>query len=814
MRLAALLLGSVAPLRATRASAQVTSQPAALLAVLARLGGLGTTAPLPDPLCPGASGSLERACAGFAAARRAELGQGAAEAIKARDLFERVVQDEPTWPVAWYGLGVARVQAARAGVIARSGPRHPIGVSNEAGAANAFLHALELDSTFVLAADALARAPLGREGLSRGKERLPLLRKAYWMLPPPAIHSAALLEYQGGSADTAVAWLEALRRSGKFPVGLTDHLLAKAYFRIGKPDAGRTAFLRGVEDTLAISQATYRQELAWIATPGELAAWDSIPAGTRAPWMREFWARRDIEGGHAPGERIAEHLRRLAYVLEHYAVTLPQSGKNRAPGVAVTIDPYPEQALFQFFKEQPFFSGDVEAARELNDAASAVSRLESDRRVLGGDQAFRLLSSSTELLDDRGVMYLRHGAPDKMAKTVGGEAVELWLYDLPAGPRFLAFKEVNFDGQVGASQLVPTLLSTSVVVRNQVCHLKPSICTADADPRGSTVSMGIAQGKPCSPTSIPPCYTMEDRMASATGVRIEGTQRVFDEAKRQSSGTQIRRDRQEGEATISELSTTDQYRPTFTAPLDPRIQLVSLRNPDAGTRHAVAAVAVPGTGLLPLDGVFTDGRVAYRLRLQLQAVRRSDGLRVDLDTMRTFTSAKPLTAGEFLTMVVALPLQPGTYTASIRISQEDGRGAVAVLSRLEVPASSRALGVSDLVLGREKSGARWRYPGGDVLLNPLNAFGRTEVATLYFQLTGLSVGESYTHRIELYRRDDPPEAKPRLGIEFVHKATEDHAEQEKDLNLAQLEPGVYRLRLVVTHGASTTEAVSWLTVVK
>jgi hypothetical protein len=793
-------------------SAQSGNPRAVLDSALVRLGRAGEVVPNVEQLCPGASGSLQRACRGFVAARRAELAGHAADAIQARDLFERVVVDEPSWAMAWYGLGVARLQAAKLGVIARSGPQHPIGVSNEAAAAYAFMEALRLDSVHILAADALARAPLGREGFTRGKERFPILRKTYSLLSPPALHAAALLEYDGGSPDTAVALLETLRRDGTFPAGLTDHLLGKAYHRAGDPKAGHDAFLRGVEDTLPITQQTYRQELAWIASPEELAEWDSIAPVARAPWMREFWARRDIEGGHSRGERLVEHLRRLGYVLEHYRLTLPRSGRNKAAGFAGSIDPYPEAAIYQFFKERPFFTGN-EADEEMNEVASVVTRYELDRRVLGGDQAFRLLTSTTDVIDDRGVMYLRHGAPDKTAKTVGGEAVELWLYDLPSGPRFLAFREVNFDGLAGASQLMPTILSSSVVVRDQVCHLKPTLCSINADPRGTTVSVKI--GEPCDPSSMLNCTdSVEDRMAMLTGVRLEGLQRVYDQAKRESSGVLIRRERQEGEATIELLSTTDQHRPSFTAAVQPRVQLVGLRDFGSGSGHAVAAIALDGKELVEQSERLPDGRVGYRVRVQLQAVRKRDGLRFDLDTVRSFATPTVLREGQFLTMVVALPLSAGRYAASVRVTQDDGRGAVASLPRLEVPSDGARLTVSDLVLGRAQSGARWRHRGGEVLLNPLNAFARREPATLYFQLTGLAVGESYSHRLEFYRSDDPPGKSPRLAMGFDLRATATHAEQEKLLSLERLDPGEYRIRLVVKRAGEEAEAVSWTRVVK
>ncbi|MBK7595985.1 MAG: hypothetical protein IPJ11_12245 [Gemmatimonadetes bacterium] len=127
------------------------------------LGAATASAPPSAFACPG-DAALQRLCDALIATRRAELLNDKGEATKARDLLERVVGERPQWPVAWYGLGVARLQVARTGGLSRSGALHPIGVRNEAGAGYALVRALELDSTFVLAAEALAMASVPREG--------------------------------------------------------------------------------------------------------------------------------------------------------------------------------------------------------------------------------------------------------------------------------------------------------------------------------------------------------------------------------------------------------------------------------------------------------------------------------------------------------------------------------------------------------------------------------------------------------------------------------------------------------------------------
>jgi len=803
-------LALLAVLHAAPLAAQSAADRATLDSVLVRLGRAGDAVPTVDQACPDLVGSLARACEGFLAARRAELQRSPGDAARARDLFERVVADEPDWPMAWYGLGVARLQAARAGMVMREGPLHPVGVSNEAGGGYALIRAVELDSTFGLAIDALARAPSGREGISRAKERIPLLRRLRPQLGGPALHAAALLELEGGSADTAVAWLESLRQAGRFPHGLTDHLLARAYHRVGRQRASADAFLRGAEDTLGISQATYRAEVAWVSTPEELAEWDSLPAAERGPWMRRFWASRDVAGGHPDGKRLQEHFDRMIHVMANYRLSLPQSGRNRAAGTAATIDPYPETVVAELYKAFPFFN-EQGANTPLSDVASSVTRAAMDAQTISGDLPFRLLKASEDVLDDRGLMYLRHGPPDKQARTTGGEAMELWLYDLPTGPKFLSFKEIDFDGQAGASRLVPTLMGTSVLARNQVCHLKPSLCSFDADPRGANTTIGI-RGVDCPPER--PCPGIEGQMLVATGINVEGLARVRDEAERLSSGVDLARERSEGMEAIRTLAATDGYRPVFSLPITPRVQLVGLRDNRADQGFAVAAIALAGDDLWGHQIDSASSQTAYQLRVQLQAVRRSDGARFDFDQMKTFMASAPIGKAQYLTTVFAKPLPPGEYSAALLVTQPDGRGAVAALPRLRVPSGKGRLAISDLVLGRDRSGTRWSHGDGEVRMNPLNAVARSEPMSLYYQVDGLTDGESYAHRLELSRADDPAGEPPRLAVGFVLVAAGDRAEVTRELGVGRLDPGSYRVRVTVTHGDRVVEAISWVRIVK
>ena len=92
-------------------SAQAPADRPRIDSLFRHLGAATAAAPPLSYACPG-DPSLQRLCDALIATRRAELLTDKGEATKARDLLERVVGERPQWPVAWYGLGVARLQVA------------------------------------------------------------------------------------------------------------------------------------------------------------------------------------------------------------------------------------------------------------------------------------------------------------------------------------------------------------------------------------------------------------------------------------------------------------------------------------------------------------------------------------------------------------------------------------------------------------------------------------------------------------------------------------------------------------------------------
>jgi hypothetical protein len=191
---------------------------------------------------------------------------------------------------------------------------------------------------------------------------------------------------------------------------------------------------------------------------------------------------------------------------------------------------------------------------------------------------------------------------------------------------------------------------------------------------------------------------------------------------------------------------------------------------------------------------------------------RGSPRRFDLDTTRNFASARPLAAGQFLTGTLELPVPPGTYAATVVLSQEGGRGALSRISAVSAPANGSRLSISSLVLGREGSGASWNSGSRAVPLHPLNAFTRAQQAELYYQLNGVQPGQEYQTRVELFPASAAG-ARAALGLSFTDEPTERFVEVQRTIGLNNLEPGRYRLRVTVSGAGGSVSEEGFLTIV-
>lgn len=776
-RIACALLLIASPL-----GAQEAKDRPLLDSLFAAMAQAKTAADLPAvSRCSVSPGSFARMCEGLLLTRRAELAGQVDDANRAEALLRRTVEEKSDWAVAWYGLGVARFELARFKVLAREGPRQVAGLSWVAGGTAALVRALELDPTLIGAAEALARAPMPREGVSRVTERLAILRRlrGSLQLSPASRLALGRVEREGGNPDTAAVLLgEAMAAGADSGVAMLE--MARALHQAGRPVEGRGLLFAGAERTTTEeSKRRYREELSWVASPEELASWDSTAAPQRKAWLENFWGGRDVREGRGDGERLIEHYVRMDFASKNFKVTIPQVGRQKTRSVALSTDT-------DWIPGNTLVSSDAPApTAEQVEAEADLATTNAYASTVGIKVPFRIFEVQQDLMDDRGIIWIRHGKPDLKTATVGGTAGEAWLYRRAGEPALvLFFAEADFDGTTGASVLVPTPAGGLPEAINQLC--------------GGGMGM---------------CDWLQGNAASAgRGSNGNGSPNNLRASEMRASPDLARKMRFAGIEQIKRAVTTDAFPRTFDAPLDPIAQVYGLDRAAGGSPRLVVAFALPGEKLTYSTPPEAGGRAVYPVRVRLLSIDQATGARFELDTLRQFAAATPLKEGQYLTGVAEMKVPAGRYTTTLVLTQDGGKGALARLAAVEAP-TNQGLRISDVVLGREGSGVTWNSGTTRVAMNPLNAYAKGATAELYYQLSGLKSGQAYVTRLEFLPAAEK-EAKAKLSLSFPATADAERAEVVRSIGLENLDPGSYRLRVTVTGAGASTTATAWLVIAK
>ena len=230
------------------------------------------------------------------------------------------------------------------------------------------------------------------------------------------------LAWRVGERDSALAFARAyLAAGGDSSVGFRE--LARELLRAGQDEEGVAAYWRGLASRLSPeAEQFYREDALLIAGPAEALALRDLPAAMLRDTLARFWARRDVETARGAGTRIVEQFRRLEYVLEHF-----RARERRMEAVA-SPDRLARGAAF---------------------ASALDTAYRGDALWLG--TSFNHLRRRVHWLrdvDDRGIVYMRHGPPDKRA----GPA---WLYNR-GGKSLMITVTPGQDGFPGTScDLIP-----------------------------------------------------------------------------------------------------------------------------------------------------------------------------------------------------------------------------------------------------------------------------------------------------------------------------------------------------------------------
>ena len=673
--------------------------------------------------------------------------------------LDEAVYRAPRAPAPWEALAMVKLELSRRGATVKASMHQAEGESWRHGALVALGRSLAADSTYKPAAAALADllVAAGQDELEPAVERAARAAAAANAGPDGWLaiarmhrglgHSdsvlAALRRYLQAGGDTGVAALETARALEAF--GLRDS--AVATYEYGAARAGPAGRL------------LYRADVGWVATPAELAGFDSTTPATLGPWIRDFWRRRDVTALRPEGERLAEHLRRWNYVHEHFRIV------GRAEGVQFTDNPGGTGANGDpaLANEDPVSGNNLGAMGMIN--PDAMSLIEGGRRVL----------------DDRGVVYMRHGEPDRRASWGGGSAAlnvhgcvvanESWQYALPTGSLLLHFCSSRRLGSTGATTLVAMLPLYHDLIEargaldgryQQLANRLQDIATRQQMNAFNARSGG----------SVPPL--------DFTGIV---------------NPQLIRTMRETGERQISTALRTDTYVQRYESSLKPVVQLYAVGQPGGSDGRLLVVFAIPGDRLTPETRPGVSG-VIYPLSIRTIAVGPT-GLDVfRRDTTRYFHVAEPLKAGAYLNGLLEMPMPAGRHDVRVLFTQPDSKAAAAAGRDDMTLGDPSSLAISDLISGREGGGLVWSHGGDPIPLNPLDVYAPSSTMELYYDVSGMVPGRRYRTSIELSNPFGMA-AGDQVRVSFEDKAAAPTQRVRRSLDLKTLKGGQYRLVLTL-----------------
>ncbi|HEY8259201.1 MAG TPA: GWxTD domain-containing protein [Gemmatimonadales bacterium] len=320
---------------------------------------------------------------GFLSLRIGELG-GQSHYDDAASEFQWAIDLQPTWPYAWYGMGLAEYGVGDSQISFVTGLKTMLGKDALTRSAVAFARSAEVDPGFVRGLVDLANTALRQRVNIKLGVALEALRRA-GATParedPEVMLARGRVEREVGDGDSALVAFRGYLERG-VNRGLGELEVARTLFLLGRFD-GTPPYFEGAESDDSVTVAAYRGDLAIIASDSVLREFDLVQGARRASYLRQFWGSRDRTELRPDGERLREHYRRIFYARKNFQLTA------------------------------------------LNRHYDIVERYRSGSRDF----------------DDRGIIYIRHGEPSSRASYAAPnlEPNESWRYSRPEGDLIFHF---------------------------------------------------------------------------------------------------------------------------------------------------------------------------------------------------------------------------------------------------------------------------------------------------------------------------------------------------------------------------------------
>ncbi len=651
--------------------------------------------------CP--AGALDRSTDPLAAARglvaEAETCRDAAAFERVLDLLDPLLYPRDASPEAWYLAGRAKLGLAELDAVPRWRDHQRPGTSYAQGARRALAEALRRDAGHAAAAALLAELRTRTRGGAGTAADLAAIRTAGAAAGPDTAYwlRRARSELEWDEPDSALAAVDRYVVAGG-DAALADAERARALFALGRIDDGAVAWFRGLDLAQGGALAAYRADLAWVARGTELAAFDSLPPGLRLAWARGFWERRALADFRTVPERLAEHFTRIRQALDAFRLTDPERDFNSA---------------------MPF-------------------------------------RSAQDLVDDRGVVWVRHGPPDEVLESDAGAGVPC--------------RYVSWVYRAGASA------GMSVHFRPYFTLLRSPrrFCSGRADyrlvPGGGWIDHHAWW------------MAGRDSLYAEWVEAMEGRRRI-------TAGRLAGRVAAEEAARLELAVTTDGQPHRFDHDLGAVVRAYALGEP----ARLLVALGAPASRLesMPLG---PDGRTAFVLRVRLVALP-ARGFPVTLDTTLRYDAGRAPRPDHWVLGLLELPVAPGAWEIrSMVTDHRPGAGSTGWQAELEVPAPGRP-SVSALVLGTPRSGLQWASPAGPFPLSPLNSYRRDDEVALFVEATGLGGTPEAEVRMRVSHAGRPDRTV--LELRSEEPVTGGRIRLLRTIGLERLAAGTYLLQVEV-----------------
>jgi hypothetical protein len=658
---------------------------------------------------------------------------------------------------------------------------HATGITNRAtyqlsnaerDGARLLAHAAITDPELSVAAGELAEVALSTRHGPTVKIALDMLR-TLMKRAPSGPYAKLAAELALVSKDYKLA-----RTYGEDAVALGDssayHAVAIARMLSGD-STGEAAYLRGVGAPGAVD--LYYDDLSYLLEPDDTLAWQQIPDPAKPDWIRKQWDWRAATSSQSVGERLQTHFERLAHAIEYY----PRTAFRTPPGTNAVVF----------------------------------------------DQRTRFMT-----LDDRGLIYIRHGEPDEIiavhSARAGDETRVTWGYrnlmsgralfeftrkDCPTTPRGSsvplggAAARMTRRGGVTAQPAQPAPLTTGCGYSGDYYLAAPLSCERRGDPATTyfDYATSIAPYDPALASYEISCY--QSLVSTAGSTADLGAETVH----RSNAIVQ-------GKIALR----TESAAAPFTAPLDVAFMSYAMRNGHDTQVFGFAGVSGDG---VKAKANSTD----YALRLHLSIENSRTLNAATIDTTLSFHTQVPLQAGAVVrasVAAIALPARDATVRVAVRNQNDMGQGQIVTTARAIPDFSTDHLALSDLVIAETRNGT---WSRGPIRLAPIPAhlIAAGTAFRLFYELYGAQNGDSLDVQIIMAPGDDPSvlsrlkslvDRNSAKQIGFSERAEVDESGTARVVREigADLEPGRYvvTVRIRDARSVETAEARTELIIVK